>query len=76
MEELLFAASPTLPLGTGLAAGWQRNHFHGFQLVFLVHTTRNDTLKSRVLYWGLLVFEKKLVRWDLLDGTCSWRCLQ
>lgn len=65
MEESLYAASPTLPLSTGLAAGWQRNHFHGLQLVFLVHTTHNVTLKSRVSYWGLLVFEKKLVRWDL-----------
>lgn len=50
---------------TGLAAGWQRNHFHGFQLFFLVHTTHNGTWKRRVLFQGLLVFEKKPVRWDL-----------
>lgn len=57
--------SPSGHEATGLAAGWQRNHFHGFQLVFLVHTTHNGTLKSRALSRGLLVFEKKLLRWHL-----------
>lgn len=63
---------------TGLAAGQRRNHLHIFQLFFLVHTTHNGTLESRVLYRGFLVFGKKLFRWDLflevfaMGGVCPF----
>jgi len=56
---------PSQHEATGLGAGQQRNGLHGFRLIFLVHTTRNGTLKGRVLYRELLVFEKKLASWDL-----------
>lgn len=35
---------PSVQEATGLAAGWQRNPFHGLQLAFLVHKTYNDLL--------------------------------